>query len=88
MVPKVSTAEIAEGAGMDDDRSVMVLRLVVTCSIFEEVDGEMGSFWCSISIVLLARDDCFWKRMYVDILVLKGYHSNYSPTLHMSVQRY
>ena len=57
IVHGVSAAEIAEKAGMDEDRTTRVLRLLATHRIFEEVDGERGRFQHTANSALLARDE-------------------------------
>lgn len=53
-------AEIAERAGMDEDRTQRVLRLLATQRIFEEVeDGGEVKFQHTASSALLARDEAF-----------------------------
>ena len=57
VAPQVSAAEIAEKAGIDEDRTARVLRLLGTHRIFEEVDGETGVFRHTANSALLARDE-------------------------------
>jgi hypothetical protein len=52
-----SAAEIVEKAGMDEDRTARVLRLLATQRIFEEVDGEKGRFRHTANSALFARDE-------------------------------
>ncbi|KAL9105191.1 MAG: hypothetical protein Q9187_008773, partial [Circinaria calcarea] len=56
IVHGASAAEIAEKAGMDEDRTARVLRLLATQRIFEEVDGEKGRFRHTANSALMARD--------------------------------
>ena len=56
IVHGASAAEIAEKAGMDEDRTARVLRLLATQRIFEEVDGETGRFRHTANSALMARD--------------------------------
>ena len=53
------SAEIAEKAGMDEDRTTRVLRLLATQRIFEEVGGEEALFQHTASSALFARDEEF-----------------------------
>ena len=57
IVHGASAAEIAEKAGMDEDRTARALRLLATQRIFEEVDGEEGRFRHTANSALLARDE-------------------------------
>lgn len=57
LVPDVSAAELAEKAGMDEDRTARVLRLLGTHRIFEEVDGATGRFRHTANSALFARDE-------------------------------
>ena len=57
IAPEASAAEIAEKAGMDEDRTARVLRLLATHRIFEEVDGETGRFRHTANSALFARDE-------------------------------
>ncbi len=56
---KASIAEVAEQAGMDEDRTGRVLKLLATHRIFEEVEGESGFFKHTANSALLARDGDF-----------------------------
>ena len=56
-VQGASVAEIAENAGMDEDRTARVLRFLATHRIFEEVDGERGRFRHTANSALFARDE-------------------------------
>ncbi|KAI1140810.1 O-methyltransferase-domain-containing protein [Hypoxylon sp. FL0543] len=58
-VKKASVAEIAQKAGMDEDRTGRVLRMLATHRIFEEVEGEPGNFRHTANSALLARDAGF-----------------------------
>ncbi|KAI1408542.1 O-methyltransferase-domain-containing protein [Hypoxylon sp. FL1857] len=55
-VKKASIAEIAQKAGMDEDRTGRVLKMLATHRIFEEVEGEPGNFTHTAGSALLARD--------------------------------
>lgn len=57
IVPEVSAAEIAKKAGMDEDRTARVLRLLGTHRIFEEVDGETVRFRHTANSALFGRDE-------------------------------
>jgi hypothetical protein len=52
-------ADIAEKAGMDEDRTARVLRILATQRIFEEVSGGEGMFRHTANSVLFARDEEF-----------------------------
>lgn len=54
-----SVKQIAEKAGMDEDRTVRILRLLATHRIFEQVAGESESFQHTAASALLARDNEF-----------------------------
>ncbi|KAI1171048.1 O-methyltransferase-domain-containing protein [Nemania sp. FL0916] len=53
---RASVAEIAQMAGMDENRTGRVMRMLATQRIFEEVDGEPGSFTHTAISACLARD--------------------------------
>ena len=55
----IDNATIAEKAGMDEDRTARVLRLLATHRIFEEVGGESGNFRHTAMSALMARDKDF-----------------------------
>ncbi|KAI0838319.1 O-methyltransferase-domain-containing protein [Hypoxylon sp. FL0890] len=57
---KASVAEIAQKAGMDEDRTGRVLKMLATHRIFEEVEGEPGYFTHTAKSALLARDAEFY----------------------------
>lgn len=56
-VSGASVAEIAEKAGIDEDRTARVLRLLSTQRIFEEVEGQEGRFRHTANSALFARDE-------------------------------
>lgn len=56
---KATIAEVAEKAGMDQDRTGRVLKLLSTHRIFEQVQGEPDTFRHTASSALLARDTNF-----------------------------
>ncbi|KAI0191542.1 putative O-methyltransferase [Xylaria flabelliformis] len=58
-VQKVGVAEIAQKAGMDEDRTGRVMKILATRRIFEEVDGEPEVFTHTASSACLARDADF-----------------------------
>ncbi|KAI0862677.1 O-methyltransferase-domain-containing protein [Xylaria cubensis] len=58
-VQKVGVAEIAQKAGMDEDRTGRVMKILATRRIFEEVDGEPENFTHTASSACLARDADF-----------------------------
>ncbi|TRX94545.1 hypothetical protein FHL15_004700 [Xylaria flabelliformis] len=58
-VQKVGVAEIAQKAGMDEDRTGRVMKILATRRIFEEVDGEPEIFTHTASSACLARDADF-----------------------------
>ncbi|KAI0442184.1 O-methyltransferase-domain-containing protein [Xylaria telfairii] len=58
-VRKARVAEIAEKAGMDEDRTGRVMKILATRRIFDEVDGEPESFAHTASSACLARDADF-----------------------------
>jgi hypothetical protein len=58
-VYKASVAEIAQKAGMDEDRTGRVMKMLATHRIFEEVEGERESFTHTANSAFLARDDEF-----------------------------
>ncbi|KAI0138072.1 O-methyltransferase-domain-containing protein [Hypoxylon sp. NC0597] len=57
---KASVAEIAQRAGMDENRAGRVLKLLATHRIFKEVEGEPGNFTHTATSALLARDAEFY----------------------------
>ena len=54
-----SVKEIAEKAGMDEDRTARILRLLASLRIFQHVPGESESFQHTAASALLARDKDF-----------------------------
>ncbi|KAI0455412.1 O-methyltransferase-domain-containing protein [Xylaria acuta] len=56
---KAGVAEIARKAGMDEDRTGRVMKMLATRRIFDEVDGEPGTFTHTASSARLARDADF-----------------------------
>lgn len=54
-----SIAQIAAQAGMDEDRTGRILRLLATHRIFEEVANDSGSFKHTTYSMLLAQDSDF-----------------------------
>ncbi|KAI1755463.1 O-methyltransferase-domain-containing protein [Xylaria castorea] len=56
---KLGVAEIAQKAGMDEDRTGRVMKILATRRIFEEVDGEPETFAHTASSACLARDADF-----------------------------
>ncbi|KAI0408574.1 O-methyltransferase-domain-containing protein [Xylaria palmicola] len=52
-------AEIAQKAGMDEDRTSGVMKMLATRRIFEEVGGEPGTFAHTAGSACLARDPDF-----------------------------
>jgi len=56
---KATVAEVAEKAGMDQDRTGRVLKLLSTHRIFEQVPGELETFRHTAGSALLARDADF-----------------------------
>ena len=54
-----SVKQIAERAGMDEDRTARILKLLTTHRIFEEVAGDSGNFQHTAASALFARDADF-----------------------------
>lgn len=54
-----SVKEIAEKAGLDEDRTARILRLLASLRIFQLVPGESESFQHTAASALLARDKNF-----------------------------
>lgn len=52
-----SAAEVAEKAGMDEDRTARVLKFLATHRIFEEVVGDRDRFQHTAMSALFARDE-------------------------------
>ncbi|RWA12797.1 hypothetical protein EKO27_g2329 [Xylaria grammica] len=60
VVQSAGVAEIAEKAGMDQDRTGRVMKMLATRRIFEEAEGEPERFTHTASSACLARDADFY----------------------------
>ncbi|KAI0476828.1 O-methyltransferase-domain-containing protein [Xylaria cf. heliscus] len=58
-VQTASVAEVAQKAGMDEDRTGRVMKILATHRIFEEVDGKPDTFTHTANSACLARDADF-----------------------------
>lgn len=58
--PKATIAEIASKADMDEDRTGRVMRLLATHRIFEEIEGQHGTFRHTDSSAVFAKDHGFY----------------------------
>ena len=54
-----SIKQIADKAGMDEDRTARILRMLATLDIFEQVEGESERFQHTAASALFARDKDF-----------------------------